>query len=178
MRKLASVLILLIVPSWGCSKPQALDPNVKPVVLRLVKADAGPTEYSLTKINANAHELTDLKGKVAVVDFWATWCTPCIAEIPKYNALKAKYAGKDFEMVGVTVESGSLEDIKPKVEEFQMKYQVVVGDDKVVEGFGGVIGFPTTFLVSKDGTIYKKYLGSPENKIEMMEKDIETLLGM
>jgi hypothetical protein len=53
----------------------------------------------------------------------------------------------------------------------------VLGDDKVVEGFGGIIGYPTTFLISKDGTIYKKYIGSPPNKTEDMEKEIDALLG-
>ena len=67
--------------------------------------------------------------------------------------------------------------MKPKVEELKMKYPVVVGNDKVVEGFGGLIGFPTTFLVGKDGKIYKKYLGMTANKKEMIEKDIAALLA-
>ena len=79
--------------------------------------------------------------------------------------------------MGVTVESGPLNDIKPKVEELQMKYPVVVGNDEVVEGFGGLIGFPTTFIVDKDWQVYKKYLGMTRNKKEMIEKDLQKLIA-
>ena len=177
MKKIGLVLLVALT-ILSCNNTPAVDTSDnKPVVLRLLKTDESQTTHELKKINLGVLETTDLNGKVAVVDFWATWCHPCIAEIPKYNALKEKYAGQDVEIVGVTVESGSMEDIIPKIEEFQMKYQVVYGDDRVVEAFGGVIGFPTTFIVSKNGTIHKRYLGPPENKIELLEKDIETLLG-
>ena len=119
----------------------------------------------------------DLRGKVTVVDFWATWCTSCIPLIPDFNALQQEYAGKNVQIVGLTMESGSLEEIKPKVAEFKIQYPVVVGDDKVVEGFGGLLGYPTTFLISKDGTIYKKYLGPPPGGKAQLEKDIDTLVA-
>ena len=61
-------------------------------------------------------------------------------------------------MLAITVESGSLADIRPKVTEFGMKYPVLVGDDQVVVGFGGLIGFPTTYVVDKDWRVYKRYL--------------------
>jgi len=69
------------------------------------------------------------------------------------------------------------EDIKPKVKELEMKYLVLVGNDEVSDGFGGLIGFPTTFVVTKDWQIYKKYLGALPNKQDRIRKDIETLLA-
>jgi thiol-disulfide isomerase/thioredoxin len=132
--------------------------------------------FELTRVAGGSLKASDLKGKVAVVDFWATWCNPCIAEIPYYNDLHKKYAGKNVEILGVTIESGSLDEIKPKVEEFAMQYPVVVGDDEIVEGFGGVFGYPTTFVVSPDGKIYQRYIGALPDKKERLEKDIETLL--
>ena len=175
MKKLALILIILTT-LIGCSREPAVDTSKtggKPTV----KGGKPVPEFELARLNGGSFKSEDLRGKVTVMDFWATWCAPCISEIPKYNELKAKYAGKDVDIVGVTVESGSAEEIRPKVDEFQMKYNVVLGDDKVVEGFGGIIGYPTTFLISKDGTIYKKYIGSPPNKTEDLEKEIDALLA-
>lgn len=166
--------LLLIIAAPGCkNQPAAVDTTDAKLVAREGKQ---MPQFDLANVAGGSIKNSDLKGKVTVIDFWATWCEPCQVEIPRYNELRQKYAGKDVEIVGVTIESGSLEDIKPKVEEFQMAYPVVVGNDKVVEGFGGIIGYPTTFIVSKDGTIFKKILGSPPGKQEQMEKDIDALL--
>ena len=134
-------------------------------------------DFELDNVAGGTLKSADLKGKVTVVDFWATWCEPCISEIPNYNALRQSYADKGVEVLGVTVESGPLKDIKPKVEELKMKYPVVVGTDKVIDGFGGLIGFPTTFIVDKDWRVYKKYLGMTRNKKEMIEKDLQKLIA-
>src|SRR5580704_7571741 len=147
---LASTIVIALL-AFGCSgqpPPTAVVTNAAP-------------EFDLAVVNGNGSLTTaDLKGKVTVMDFWATWCEPCKTEIPKFNQLFDKYASDPFQMVGVTIQSGSAEDIKLNVEELNMKYLVVVGDDNVAEGFGGVIGYPMTFLVNKDGTIYKKYMGA------------------
>jgi thiol-disulfide isomerase/thioredoxin len=134
-------------------------------------------DFELENVAGGTLKSADLKGKVTVVDFWATWCEPCISEIPNYNAIRQSYADKGVEILGVTVESGPLKDIKPKVEELKMKYPVVVGTDKVIDGFGGLIGFPTTFIVDKDWRVYKKYLGMTRNKKEMIEKDLQKLIA-
>jgi hypothetical protein len=87
-----------------------------------------------------------------------------------------EFKGKNVEIVGITVES-AYNTIKPKVKETAMKYTVLVGNDKVVEGFGGLIGFPTTFVVTKDFKIYKKYMGALPDKDVRLRKDVEKLLA-
>jgi len=133
-------------------------------------------DFDLVNIAGGTMKSSDIKGKVAVIDFWATWCAPCLVEIPNFNKLHSEHDGKGVQMLAITVESGDLADIKPKIARLDMKYPVLVGDDKVVEGFGGLIGFPTTYVVTKDWKIYKKYLGMTANKKELIEKDIEKLL--
>ena len=136
----------------------------------------GPApDFELENIAGGKTAATELKGKVLVVDFWATWCEPCIAEIPKFNRIAEEYKGKDVQIVGITVESAH-DTIKPKVIETGMRYTVLVGNDKVVDGFGGLIGFPTTFVVTKDWKIYKKYMGALPDKDVRIRKDIEKLL--
>jgi hypothetical protein len=80
------------------------------------------------------------------------------------------------QIIGITVAS-PYKDIKPKVAELGMKYPVLVGDDNVEEGFGGTIGYPTTFIVTKDWKIYKKYMGALADKDARIRKDIEKLLA-
>jgi cytochrome c biogenesis protein CcmG/thiol:disulfide interchange protein DsbE len=131
-------------------------------------------EFELENVAGGKVKAADLKGKVSIIDFWATWCEPCIAEIPKFNQLHDQYP--NVQVVGITVMSPK-DDIKPKVKEVGMKYTVLVGNDDVADGFGGLIGFPTTFVVTKDWKIYKKYLGALPNKQDRIKKDIETLLA-
>ena len=134
-------------------------------------------DFDLASFPAGMLNSEELKGKVLVVDFWATWCKPCIEEIPNFNALSAEQDNDKVAMLGITVESGSFEDIEPYIERLEIEYPVVMGDEEVVSGFGGLIGFPTTFVVSPDWKIYKKYLGMKTGKKELIEQDVIDLIG-
>jgi thiol-disulfide isomerase/thioredoxin len=168
MKKLIAVLcgVFLITGCVGTSKAN------KPLVI------LGPApEFLLQNVAGGDLRSDDLKGKVVVIDFWATWCVPCKVEIPEYNKLRNKLKDKGVEFVGVTFQSGSsVEDVKPFVKELKMEYPVVMGTDAVETGFGGSPGFPTTFVVGKDWKVYRRIFGSPPNKIEQLEKDILALL--
>lgn len=120
-----------------------------------------------------------LAGKVALVDFWATWCQPCLEEIPFWNQLQKRYADRGFTMLGITVQSGWASDIKADIEKskLEINYPVVVGDERIAQEFGGVLGFPTTFPITRDGRIFKKYTGQYPAKESQIETDIQTLLS-
>ena len=139
--------------------------SLKPMVdLRLQSLDGKPVSTE------------SLKGKIMVVDFWATWCGPCIAEIPEFNELHRKFAGKGVKVIGVALASGRPAEVKPYVDRFNMKYSVVAGDDDQTYDLN-IVGYPTTYLVTKDWKIYKVYMGSGKSKARQIEKDIEKLIA-
>jgi thiol-disulfide isomerase/thioredoxin len=123
----------------------------------------------------------DLGGKAYIVDFWATWCGPCIVEIPAFNRLQERYADKGLKVVGVTLASGEANEVQAAMKELvtkkniSMKYTVVMGDDNQL-GDLNVMGFPTTFVVTRDCKIYKRYTGAGPKKVEEIEADIQKLL--
>jgi len=134
-------------------------------------------KFSLVKLEGGNLKSEELKGKVVVVDFWASWCAPCKVEIPQYNKLVGTMAGKDFKMIGYAVQSGELDEVQKSARELGIQYQVVMGTDPVTEAFGNYRGLPTTFVIGKDGKIYKKYEGTSADKVAQVGKDVAELLA-
>jgi thiol-disulfide isomerase/thioredoxin len=101
------------------------------------------------------------KGKVVVVDFWAPWCGPCRSEIPGYIALQKKYGKDGLAIVGIAV-NDSVENVRDFVAKQGVSYTIVMGDDAVVEAFGGMDGIPTTFIIDREGKIRERKVGAED----------------
>ncbi len=178
MKNLFFALILVIALSGCSSKPTESAGNANPADKKAaeLKVIKDAPDFDLEDVLGGRLKSADLKGKVVIVDFWATYCAPCKKEIPEYVALMEKLKGRDVAIIGVTFESGSASDIKPYLPEFGVKYPVAVGTDQVGDEFGGFIGLPTTFIVGKDWKVYKKYIGSTPSKLGDIENTINALL--
>jgi thiol-disulfide isomerase/thioredoxin len=135
--------------------------------------DAPP--ISLTDIGGKKLDLADYKGKVVVLDFWATWCGPCRIEIPGLVEMQDKYAKQGFSVIGISLD----DEPGPVVEfykEFKMNYPVAVGNQRVGELYGGIFGLPTTFLIGRDGRVYAKHTGATSPSV--LEDEVQQLLAM
>lgn len=118
--------------------------------------------------------LADFAGKVVVLDFWATWCPPCRAEIPDFIALQKQYKSQGLEIVGVSVDQQGAPVVNNFAKEHGINYTSLLADDKVVSAYGGIRGIPTTFVIDREGNIVKKYVGQQSK--DTFEKDIKALL--
>lgn len=116
--------------------------------------------WALTDLAGQTVRSDQFKGKVVVVDFWATWCGPCREEIPGYIALQKKYGQDGLVIVGVSLDRRGAETVKKFAEREGMNYVVVIGDATTVEAFGGFDAIPTTFLIDRDGNIRDRKTGS------------------
>ncbi|MGD1089831.1 MAG: TlpA disulfide reductase family protein [Verrucomicrobiota bacterium] len=149
---------------------------------RLVASDANPIEkaspapgWELQDLNGKTVRLSDFKGKVVILDFWATWCPPCRAEIPGLIELQKKYQAQGLAVVGVSVDQASSDTVKSFVQQMGINYPVVLADTKVVTAYGGIAGLPTTFIIDRTGRIVKQHLGFTEK--EEIETEIKSLLN-
>jgi peroxiredoxin len=118
-------------------------------------------------------KMADYKGKVAIVNFWATWCGPCKTEIPDFVKLYDQYKDKGLVIVGISVDD-SPEELQAFMKEYKMNYPVLQMTPDVETAWGPFYGYPTSFIVARDGTICTKHLG-PATK-EQFEREIKALL--
>ncbi len=101
----------------------------------------------------------EFKGKAMLVTFFATWCAPCIKEIPSLNKLQEKFSSENFSVIGFSMDEGGPKVVKKIIQKRNIKYPVFMADRSIVQGFGGIAGIPTSFLVNKYGFVVKKYPG-------------------
>ena len=102
--------------------------------------------------------IRNLKGKVVLINFWATWCPPCRKEIPDIIKFREKYKAK-FEVIGVSVDRDGIDGVRHFVKNIGITYPVIMGTPDLVRSYGGIHAIPTSFLVDKDGDLVKKIVG-------------------
>ena len=130
--------------------------------------------WELQDLDGKTVHSSDFKGKVVVLDFWATWCPPCRAEIPGFVELQTKYQAQGLAVIGVSVDQASADTVKAFAEKMTINYPVLQSDAKIAAAFGGIDGLPTTFVIDRSGRIVKQHSGFTEKS--EIESEIKSLL--
>jgi cytochrome c biogenesis protein CcmG/thiol:disulfide interchange protein DsbE len=168
--------------------------NSKPKVLLLLLLAAFPTAANLaaktetpapvayrrapsfTRIDLNHRQvsLADYRGKVVLLNFWATWCVPCLSEMPRFVAWQREYGGRGLQVIGISMDDEE-QPVRITYQKYRLNYPVVMGDEKIGEMYGGIFGLPVTFLIDRSGKIRFKHEGDTD--IKTIESEMRGLLS-
>ncbi len=168
---IVSTVLVLIVATYFADKATRVKAinSVKNTTQANATADfqAAP-EVTFKDLDGKDATLAQYKGKVVLVNFWATWCDPCYVEIPWLIEMQQKYEAKGFTVLGISMDEEGKSAVTPFLakerfnvggQKLPMNYPIVIGNDEVADKFGGLLGYPTSFLISRDGKIVKKVQG-------------------
>jgi thiol-disulfide isomerase/thioredoxin len=142
--------------------------------------DAHGNNVSL-KLPCSNNCSTSLEGKVVLVNFWATWCDPCRAEIPSLIEFQKQYSDKGFTLLGIAMDDDGAKVVQPFVDttkfdvngaKMTMNYPIVIGSDSVADKFGGLWAFPTSVLLARNGKILKRFIGG------LTQQDLQDIRSM
>jgi peroxiredoxin len=131
-------------------------------------------DFALKDAEGKIVHLSDYKGKVVLLDFWATWCDPCRLEIPWFIEMQRKNKDRGFDVLGVSMDDEGWEVVKPFVKDVGVNYRMLIGNDQTTEMYGGVDSLPTTFLIDRQGKIAAVHIGLTSKKD--FEDGVEQLL--
>jgi len=167
-RRLAAALLLSGAAALGCEPPEgggvARDPEPD--------APLGAPDFTLVDLEGEQVTLSALRGGPVVLDFWATWCPPCIRQIPVLNAFQE--AHPEVPVLGVAVDVDGREVVAPFAAEHGIEYRVLLGDERLARRYGA-FGFPTLFVVGPEGSVAASHAGVVTQ--EELEEALEGLSG-
>jgi peroxiredoxin len=168
------VLILaLSLGPWEISRS-------RPKKIECVGEERGAPRFTLLNLKGEKVDSADFRGKVILLNFWATWCSPCRQEIPGLNDLYHQYKGEGLAVIGIALDRGGAEEMQKFVEKFRVDYINVMGDEAVVKAFssipgiGPIQGIPFTFIIDRKGQVCRRFVGLTEKRV--LEEAIKQVL--
>jgi len=116
-------------------------------------------DFNLKDADGKPVKLSDYRGKVVLLNFWATWCGPCKIEIPWFMDFEQTYKDKNFAVLGVSLDEDGWDAVKPYIQQKKINYRVMIGTEQVAQLYGDVDSLPTTFLIDREGRVAAVHIG-------------------
>ena len=174
-RKPLLVLGLAAVGLAGCNQHSASPFPPKEAGVAAEEIGSQLPDFSLKDLQGREISSTDLRGKVVLIDFWATWCQPCKREMPGYQKLVDRYGSRGFAVVGFKFDTmADLEDPTLFAKKMGVRYPLAVAADDLKQKFGGIEGLPTTMIYDRQGILRKKVVGFEYTNV--IESELKPLL--
>ena len=173
-RSLAMAILAAAVLTIACSSTPSVEaaaPRLKPE-----KERKPAPELILKDANGATVHLSDYRGKVVLLDFWATWCNPCQVELPWFMEFEQSLKSKGFAVLGVSMDEDGWDVVKPYIQKRRMNYRILLGDDHTAQLYGGLDALPTTFLLDRHGRVAAEHIGLSSDKDGFLN-EITELLG-
>jgi thiol-disulfide isomerase/thioredoxin len=175
LRKRLLFLSLAAVGLVGCNRHSASPPQPEKAVVAAGEIGSHLPEFSVKDLQGQVLSPADLRGKVALVDFWATWCQPCKKEMPGYQKLLDRYGSRGFVVIGLKFDTmRDMEDPLQFARKIGVRYPLAVATEDVKQKFGGIEGLPTTMLYDRLGILRKKVIGFEYT--DVIESELKPLL--
>jgi peroxiredoxin len=164
-KPLAPVALVVLLTIWVVACRRQEQKSAGPV--------AAP-DFSLTDLSGDNIHLSSYRGKVVLLDFCATWCEPCKTEIPHFIDMQNRYAAQGLQVIGISMDDEQ-KAVRDFQQQFKMNYPVAIGNANLAESYGGILGLPITFVIDRQGRIYKRHIGQTEPSL--FEDEIRKLLA-
>jgi peroxiredoxin len=158
----------------GQASEAAGQPRVRAVLQPATVRKPAPN-FALSDASGATIKLTDYRGKIVLLDFWATWCGGCKEEIPWFSEFQRTYGGKDFAVVGVSLDDGGWNVVKPFLARANIPYRILLGDNPTAQKYG-IQSMPDTFLIDKKGRVAAAYTAGVVDKADV-EANIKAILS-
>lgn len=133
--------------------------TIAPAMFRPAKDRSPAPDFTLKDADGATVRLSDYRGKVVLLNFWATWCGPCKVEIPWFIEFEKTYKDQGFAVLGVSMDEDGWKVVKPYIEQHKLNYPVLLGDEEVSKTYGGIDTLPTTLLIDREGRMASLHLG-------------------
>jgi thiol-disulfide isomerase/thioredoxin len=164
-----------LLPELGCSAQDGADLDASASEAASEKPKKPAPNFELKGVDGRPISLTEHRGKPVVVDFWATWCVPCLYQVPELNAFwKLHQKAGDVAVIGVAVDVEGASVVAPWIEEQGVEYRIAIGDESLARKFG-VMGFPTLAIINPEGEIESLHVGLIE--VEELERLVAPFIG-
>ena len=169
----AAVLLILIGLSYQYLTANGTDDKKASGEKQQILYPQAP-DFSLIDLKGKTVKLSDYKGKVVIIDFWATWCGPCRRGIPEFVDLQADYGEHNLVVLGISVDQGDLSVVPTFAKDYNINYPVLYATAEVVHSYGGITGIPTTFIIDREGKVRNRVVGYRPKAF--FKKEVDKLL--